>query len=158
VPPYAIGPALITVGALMMLNVVRIKWEQTAEALPAFLTIIIMPATFSIAYGAAPGERGRDQAVFGLGYFDPRLPAARAVPCRRGAAHCAAACRGRGCAARLAPLCGPRRLLRRRGGAAAGAGAAARRRRAVLALSLQPPALAARARRHHRRPGRLHRD
>ena len=52
VPPYAIGPALITVGALMMLNVVRIKWEQTAEALPAFLTIIIMPATFSIAYGA----------------------------------------------------------------------------------------------------------
>jgi xanthine/uracil/vitamin C permease (AzgA family) len=57
VPPYAIGPALITVGALMMLNVVRIKWEQTAEALPAFLTIIIMPATFSIAYGAVPRER-----------------------------------------------------------------------------------------------------
>lgn len=51
VPPYAIGPALITVGALMMMNVVRIKWEQAAEALPAFLTIILMPMTYSIAYG-----------------------------------------------------------------------------------------------------------
>ena len=52
VPPYAIGPALITVGALMMMNVVRIKWEQAAEALPAFITIILMPMTYSIAYGA----------------------------------------------------------------------------------------------------------
>ena len=51
VPPYAIGPALITVGALMMMNVVRIKWEQAAEALPAFITIILMPMTYSIAYG-----------------------------------------------------------------------------------------------------------
>lgn len=52
VPPYAIGPALITVGALMMMNVVRIRWEQSAEALPAFITIILMPLTYSIAYGA----------------------------------------------------------------------------------------------------------
>ncbi len=51
VPPYAIGPALITVGALMMMNVVRIRWEQSAEALPAFITIILMPLTYSIAYG-----------------------------------------------------------------------------------------------------------
>ncbi len=54
-PPYAVGPALITVGALMMMNVVRIKWEQTAEALPAFLTIVLMPLTYSIAYGAPLG-------------------------------------------------------------------------------------------------------
>ena len=53
VPPYAVGPALITVGALMMMNVVRIKWEQSAEALPAFLTIVLMPLTYSIAYGDA---------------------------------------------------------------------------------------------------------
>lgn len=56
VPPYAIGPALITVGALMMMNVVRIKWEQAAEALPAFITIILMPMTYSIAYGEAPAR------------------------------------------------------------------------------------------------------
>jgi xanthine/uracil/vitamin C permease (AzgA family) len=54
VPPYAIGPALITVGALMMINVVKIRWEAAAEALPAFLTIVIMPLTYSIAYGEAP--------------------------------------------------------------------------------------------------------
>ena len=53
-PPYAVGPALITVGALMMMNVVRIKWEQSAEALPAFLTIVLMPLTYSIAYGVNP--------------------------------------------------------------------------------------------------------
>lgn len=35
----------------MMMNVVRIKWEQSAEALPAFMTIILMPLTYSIAYG-----------------------------------------------------------------------------------------------------------
>ncbi|BDA45163.1 Adenine/guanine permease AZG1 [Coccomyxa sp. Obi] len=55
VPPYAIGPALITVGALMMMNVVRIRWEQSAEALPAFITIILMPLTYSIAYGIIGG-------------------------------------------------------------------------------------------------------
>ncbi|KAK9908098.1 hypothetical protein WJX75_002714 [Coccomyxa subellipsoidea] len=55
VPPYAVGPALITVGALMMMNVVRIRWEQSAEALPAFITIILMPLTYSIAYGIIGG-------------------------------------------------------------------------------------------------------
>ena len=54
VPPYAVGPALITVGALMMMNAVRIKWDQAGEALPAFATIIITPLTYSISYGAAP--------------------------------------------------------------------------------------------------------
>ena len=52
IPPYAVGPALITVGALMMMNAVRIKWDQAGEALPAFATMIIMPLTYSIAYGA----------------------------------------------------------------------------------------------------------
>ena len=47
------GPALITVGALMMMNAVRIKWDQAGEALPAFITMIIMPLTYSIAFGVA---------------------------------------------------------------------------------------------------------
>lgn len=51
IPPYAVGPALITVGALMMMNVVRIKWDQAGEALPAFATMITMPLTYSVAYG-----------------------------------------------------------------------------------------------------------
>ena len=67
VPPYAIGPALITVGALMMMNVVRIKWEQAAEALPAFITIILMPMTYSIAYGMPA------QSFLPYAYFDALL-------------------------------------------------------------------------------------
>lgn len=54
IPPYAVGPALITVGALMMMNAVRIKWDQAGEALPAFATMIVMPLTYSIAYGEPP--------------------------------------------------------------------------------------------------------
>ncbi|KAK9811846.1 hypothetical protein WJX72_011125 [[Myrmecia] bisecta] len=55
IPPYAVGPALITVGALMMINCVRIKWDKSSEALPAFLTILIIPMTYSIAYGVIAG-------------------------------------------------------------------------------------------------------
>lgn len=39
------------VGSLMLINVVKIKWGNINEAVPAFLTIIIMPMTYSIAYG-----------------------------------------------------------------------------------------------------------
>lgn len=35
----------------MMMNVVRIKWDQAGEALPAFATMITMPLTYSVAYG-----------------------------------------------------------------------------------------------------------
>ena len=45
--------ALILVGSLMMINVVKIKWGNVNEAVPAFLTMILMPLTFSIAYGAS---------------------------------------------------------------------------------------------------------
>ncbi len=51
IPVYATGPALILVGALMMINVVKIDWADVNKAVPAFLTIAIMPFTYSIAYG-----------------------------------------------------------------------------------------------------------
>lgn len=50
-----IAPALIIVGYLMMKCVLFIKWEDLAEAIPAFLTIIVMPMTFSITEGIAFG-------------------------------------------------------------------------------------------------------
>ena len=56
IPPYAIGPVLIAVGALMMMNIVRIPWDQSAVMLPCFVTIITIPLTFSIAYGASSGK------------------------------------------------------------------------------------------------------
>lgn len=55
IPPYAVGPALILVGALMMGNVVKIRWDLVSEAVPAFITIAVMPLTYSIAYGFIGG-------------------------------------------------------------------------------------------------------
>ncbi len=49
------APALIVVGSLMMYTITRIKWNFPDEAIPAFLTIITMPLTFSIANGLAVG-------------------------------------------------------------------------------------------------------
>ncbi len=51
VPGFATAPALIIVGALMMQEVVHIKFDDFTVALPAFLTIISMPLTFNIATG-----------------------------------------------------------------------------------------------------------
>src|SRR5690606_7011720 len=53
--PAATAPALIVVGALMMQVIGRIDWEDISEAFPAFVTIIAMPLTYSIATGIALG-------------------------------------------------------------------------------------------------------
>jgi len=55
IPPIATAPALIIVGALMIGAVISIKWEDITEAIPAFLTMLAMPLTFSIANGLALG-------------------------------------------------------------------------------------------------------
>jgi AGZA family xanthine/uracil permease-like MFS transporter len=54
IPTYCTGPALILTGALMMINVTKIDWNDINKAVPAFLTISIMPLTYSISYGARP--------------------------------------------------------------------------------------------------------
>jgi len=55
IPSAATAPALIIVGVFMMSPVVEIKWSDYLEAIPAFLTIIMMPLTYSIAEGIAFG-------------------------------------------------------------------------------------------------------
>lgn len=55
VPSCATSAALIYVGILMMDCMKRIDWQNTAEAVPAFLTLIIMPMTYNISYGIAFG-------------------------------------------------------------------------------------------------------
>ena len=55
VPGAATAPALILVGALMIEGVRHVEWGDIAEAVPAFLTIILMPLTFSIANGVSFG-------------------------------------------------------------------------------------------------------
>ncbi len=49
------APALIIVGCLMMKSVARIDWDDLSEAIPAFLTLIVMPFTYSISHGLAIG-------------------------------------------------------------------------------------------------------
>lgn len=55
VPAGATAPALIIVGALMMRHVTDIAWDDLTEAIPAFLALISMPLTYSIATGVAVG-------------------------------------------------------------------------------------------------------
>ncbi len=55
VPAIATAPALISVGAIMFASAAGINWKDPAIALPAFITILAMPATFSISNGLGLG-------------------------------------------------------------------------------------------------------
>jgi adenine/guanine/hypoxanthine permease len=55
VPMQAAGPALVAVGFLMMTQVKHIDWERYDLAIPAFLTIAVMPFTYSITNGIGAG-------------------------------------------------------------------------------------------------------
>jgi AGZA family xanthine/uracil permease-like MFS transporter len=55
IPAAATAPALILVGALMMGALAEIEWGDPGVAVPAFLTVIIIPLSYSIANGLAFG-------------------------------------------------------------------------------------------------------
>ena len=55
VPAEAATPALFFVGFLMMSQVVHVNWEDPEEGIPAFLTIVLMPFTYSITTGIGAG-------------------------------------------------------------------------------------------------------
>jgi AGZA family xanthine/uracil permease-like MFS transporter len=55
VPLYASHIAVVVVGILMFRNVVDIQWDDITHAVPAAFTILVMPFTYSIAYGIAAG-------------------------------------------------------------------------------------------------------
>ncbi|MFF1422522.1 NCS2 family permease [Streptomyces sp. NPDC058280] len=55
VPAQAAAPALVVVGFLLMAQVRNIDWEKYEIAIPAFLTIVIMPFTYSITNGIGAG-------------------------------------------------------------------------------------------------------
>jgi AGZA family xanthine/uracil permease-like MFS transporter len=70
--------ALLTIGSLMMRNVTRVRWDDPGDAIPAFLTIAVMPLALSIADGLAFGfisyavlklVSGRGREVSWLGYL-----------------------------------------------------------------------------------------
>jgi AGZA family xanthine/uracil permease-like MFS transporter len=55
IPESATSPALIIVGSMMMTTAAEIEWADPGMAIPAFLTMIAIPLTFSIANGLAFG-------------------------------------------------------------------------------------------------------
>jgi AGZA family xanthine/uracil permease-like MFS transporter len=55
IPGYATAPALVLVGALMTQSIARIDWQDFGEAVPAFVTMLTTPLTFSIATGLSLG-------------------------------------------------------------------------------------------------------
>jgi AGZA family xanthine/uracil permease-like MFS transporter len=55
IPTAATAPALVLVGALMMGSLAEVDWADPATAIPAFLTVILIPLTYSIANGLAFG-------------------------------------------------------------------------------------------------------
>lgn len=55
VPSEAASPVLLFVGFLMMSQITKIDWNEIEDALPAFLTIALMPFTYSITTGMGAG-------------------------------------------------------------------------------------------------------
>jgi AGZA family xanthine/uracil permease-like MFS transporter len=55
IPGYATAPALMLVGALMTESIGRVEWSDFTEAIPAFVTLLATPLTFSIATGLSFG-------------------------------------------------------------------------------------------------------
>jgi adenine/guanine/hypoxanthine permease len=88
IPAAATAPALIIVGSLMISVVAEIKWDDPEIAIPAFLTMMTIPLTFSIANGLAFGftaftllkvARGKFREVNWLVYLLTALFIARFV-------------------------------------------------------------------------------
>ncbi|KAF9205318.1 hypothetical protein BGZ59_000543 [Podila verticillata] len=78
-PPWATGPALIVVGSMMVKSVRSINWDYVGDAIPAFLTIAVMPLTYSIAYGLIAGV-GSYAAINGSVYLLELLSGGRITP------------------------------------------------------------------------------
>lgn len=55
VPPYATAPALFYVACLMLRELVDLDWDDLTEVIPACVTALLMPFTYSIATGVAFG-------------------------------------------------------------------------------------------------------
>lgn len=55
IPAFATTPTLVIVGAMMLAQAQEIRWDDMAEAIPAFLTIFTIPLTYSIAEGLSIG-------------------------------------------------------------------------------------------------------
>ena len=69
IPQYAMGCALVIVGAMMMRQAADIDWADKTMAVPAFITMVMMPFTYSIADGIAWGIITYCAMMLGTGRF-----------------------------------------------------------------------------------------
>ncbi len=74
IPQFAMASALVIIGAMMMRQAADIDWSDSEMALPAFLTICLMPFTYSIADGIAWGIITYVAIKLGMGKFDELNP------------------------------------------------------------------------------------
>ena len=72
IPAFATSPALILVGALMLASAARIEWDEPRTAIPAFLTLLTIPLTYSIATGLSFGLISFAALELLTGRGDPR--------------------------------------------------------------------------------------
>lgn len=82
IPAWATGGALIICGALMCRTLPLVKWEKIDHALTAFVTIMLMPLTYSIAYGLIGGLfvwYSFQSVYFALSYVGIKNPSCDAV-------------------------------------------------------------------------------
>jgi len=69
IPGFATAPALVLVGALMTQSIAKLAWDDFTEAFPAFLTMLAMPLTFSIATGLSLGVIAYTVSKVGTGRY-----------------------------------------------------------------------------------------
>jgi len=74
IPQYASHIALVVIGVVMIQNVVDIDWDDITNTVPAGMTILVMPFTYSIAYGIAAGIVSYPVVKFAAGELDDTRP------------------------------------------------------------------------------------
>ena len=70
IPQYASHIALVVVALLMLANVTAVDWDDITHSVPAGLTILVMPFTYSIAYGIAAGIVSYPIVKVAVGEYD----------------------------------------------------------------------------------------
>ena len=79
IPAFAAAPALVIVGAMMMKQARDINWDDKEMAIPAFITMVLMPFTYSIADGIAWGLISYVIIKIGMGKMDKLNPVVNAL-------------------------------------------------------------------------------
>ncbi|KAH6615200.1 permease family-domain-containing protein [Boeremia exigua] len=79
IPPWATGCTLVIVGCLMMRQVTSINWRYIGDAIPAFVTLMFIPFSYSAAYGLIAGLLIYT-ALNGMAYLTQLISGGRIVP------------------------------------------------------------------------------